>query len=77
MCASTRSSIWEKSAEISTWPGSAMKALRICLPISVRMGMFCRFGSLLLSRPVAATAWLICVCTRPVSGFTSDGSASM
>ena len=29
--------------------------------------MFCRFGSLLLSRPVAATAWLKQVCTRPVS----------
>ena len=39
--------------------------------------MFCRFGSLLLKRPVAATAWLKQVCTRPVSGFTSCGSASM
>ena len=29
--------------------------------------MFCRFGSLLLKRPVAATAWLKQVCTRPVS----------
>ena len=38
--------------------------------------MFCRFGSLLLSRPVAATAWLNVVCTRPVAGFTSAGSAS-
>ena len=54
-----------------------MNALRIWRPISVRIGMFCRFGSLLLRRPVAATAWLICVCTRPVSGFTSVGSASM
>ena len=39
--------------------------------------MFCRFGSLLLRRPVAATAWLKLVCTRPVSGLTSSGSASM
>ena len=39
--------------------------------------MFCRFGSLLLRRPVAATAWLNDVWTRPVSGFTSCGSASM
>ena len=31
--------------------------------------MFCRFGSLLLRRPVAATAWLNDVCTRPVIGF--------
>ena len=37
------------------------------------MGMFCRFGSLLLKRPVAATAWLKQVCTRPVSGLTSCG----
>ena len=39
--------------------------------------MFCRFGSLLLRRPVAATAWLNDVCTRPVAGSTSCGSASM
>ena len=54
-----------------------MKAPRICRPSSVRMGMFCRFGSLLLRRPVAATAWLKLVCTRPVSGLTSTGRASM
>ncbi len=35
--------------------------------------MFCRFGSLLLNRPVAATAWLKQVWTRPVSGSTSCG----
>ena len=35
-----------------------MNALRIWRPISVRIGMFCRLGSLLLNRPVAATAWL-------------------
>ena len=54
-----------------------MKARRISRPISVRIGMFCRLGSLLLRRPVAATAWLNWVCTRPVSGLTSVGSASM
>ena len=54
-----------------------MNARRISRPISVRIGMFCRFGSLLDSRPVAATAWLNDVCTRPVSGLTSCGSASM
>ena len=31
--------------------------------------MFCRFGSLELSRPVAATTWLNEACTRPVSGM--------
>ena len=46
-----------------------MKARRISRPSSVRIGMFCRFGSLLLSRPVAATAWLKHVWTRPVSGI--------
>ena len=43
-----------------------MNARRISRPSSVRIGMFCRFGSLLLRRPVAATAWLNDVCTRPV-----------
>ena len=37
-------------------------ALRRC-----RTGMFCRFGSLDDSRPVAATAWLYDVWMRPVS----------
>ena len=54
-----------------------MNARRISRPSSVRIGMFCRFGSLLLKRPVAATAWLNDVWTRPVAGFTSCGSASM
>ena len=54
-----------------------MNARRISRPSSVRIGMFCRFGSLLLKRPVAATAWLNDVCTRPVCGLTSCGSASM
>ena len=35
-----------------------MKAERISRPSSVRIGMFCRLGSLELSRPVAATTWL-------------------
>ena len=39
--------------------------------------MFWRFGLLDDSRPVAATAWLNDVCSRPVAGFTSAGSASM
>ena len=54
-----------------------MNARRISRPSSVRIGMFCRLGSELLKRPVAATAWLKQVCTRPVSGWTSSGSASM
>ena len=45
-----------------------MKARLILRPSSVRIGMFCRLGSLLLNRPVAATAWLKHVCTRPVWG---------
>ena len=57
-------------------PASATNAARISRPSGVRIGMFCRFGSLLLSRPVAATAWLNVVCTRPVAGLTSAGSAS-
>ena len=35
-----------------------------------------RMGSLELIRPVVASVWLNEVCTRPVSGFTSSGSAS-
>ena len=50
-----------------------MNARRISRPSGVRIGMFCRLGSLLLRRPVAATAWLKQVWTRPVSGFTSCG----
>jgi hypothetical protein len=41
------------------------------------MGMFCRFGLLELSRPVAVTAWLNEVWIRPVRGFISWGNASM
>ena len=57
-------------------PSAGMNARRICWPRSVRDGMFCKFGSLELSRPVAATVWLNDVWTRPVCGFTSAGSAS-
>ncbi len=53
---------------MSTRPGGAMNALRISRPTSVRMGMFCRFGSDELSRPVAATVWLKLAWIRLVSG---------
>jgi hypothetical protein len=33
-----------------------MKAWRIWRPVSVRIGMFCRLGSLLARRPVVAAA---------------------
>ncbi len=46
-------------------------------PSSVRIGMFCRFGSEEESRPVAVTAWLKEVWMRPVSGLTSFGRASV
>ena len=38
-------------------------------PDSVRIGMFCRFGSAELSRPVAAMVWKYVVWMRP-SGAT-------
>ncbi len=41
----------------STWPGGAMKAWRMRRPSAVRIGMFCRLGSVDERRPVAATAW--------------------
>ena len=50
----------------------ATKAERISRPSAVRIGMFCRFGSLELSRPVAATTWLNDVWTRPVAGWISS-----
>ena len=37
-------------------PFSAMKAVRIARPSSVRIGMFCRFGSEEESRPVVVAA---------------------
>ena len=45
-------------------------------PISVRTGMFCRFGFVLLRRPVAATVCWKSVWMRPSSGETAPGSAS-
>ena len=54
-----------------------MNALRISFPFSSRIGIFCRFGLLELRRPVAVTVWLKEVCTRPVRGLMSWGSASM
>ena len=52
---------------------AATKAERISRPSSVRMGMFCRLGSLELRRPVAATTWLNEAWTRPVFGWISVG----
>ena len=57
-------------------PGPATNAARICRPSSVRIGMFCRFGSHELSRPVAAVVWDKLVCTRPVSREINFGSES-
>ena len=37
-------------------PGAAMNALRILRPSSVRIGMFCKFGSEDDSRPVEVAA---------------------
>ena len=48
-------------------PGSATKALRIERPSSVRIGIDWRFGFEVDRRPVAATVWLKCVCSRPSS----------
>src|SRR3974377_2309972 len=45
-----------------------MKAWRMRRPSGVRIGMFCRFGSVEDSRPVAATAWWDDVWIRPVRG---------
>ena len=44
--------------EAPTVRSSPARAWRICLPWSVRAGMFCKFGSDDDSRPVAATVWL-------------------
>ncbi len=42
-----------------------MNASRMRRPSALRIGMFCRLGSLLDSRPVTATACAKVVCTRP------------
>jgi hypothetical protein len=49
-------------------PGGATMARRISRPDSVRIGMFCRLGLLLLRRPVTAPVWLKLVCSRPFAG---------
>ena len=53
-----------------------MKQLRIWRPSSVLIGMFCRFGSVLDSRPVVVAVWLKVVCSRPVASEISVGSES-
>ena len=50
-------------------PGSATKQPRIGRPRSERIGMFCRFGLVLESRPVAARTWLKVVWIRPSLGI--------
>ena len=42
-----------------------MKQARISRPVSVRIGMFCRFGLMLDRRPVAAVVCSNVVCSRP------------
>ena len=53
-----------------------MNAARMRGPIGPLIGMFCKLGSLLESRPVAATAWWYVVWMRPVRGLINRGSAS-
>ena len=54
-----------------------MKQVRSFRPSSVRMGMFCKFGSVEANRPVEAAASENEVCTRPVRGETAATSASV
>ena len=65
------------SKRMKRHPSSGTKAFLISFPSSPRMGMFCRFGSLEESRPVAVTHWLNDVCICPVLGLMSFGSASI
>ena len=53
-----------------------MNAERIWRPRSVRIGIDCRFGFVVDSRPVAATAWLNVVWSRPSRSEINDGSGS-
>ena len=53
-----------------------MKQLRIWRPSSVRIGMFCRLGLVLDSRPVVVAVWLKVVCSRPVASEIRAGSES-
>jgi hypothetical protein len=57
-------------------PSAATNAERIRRPSSVRMGIDWRFGLVVDSRPVAATAWLIVVWRRPSRSSISPGSGS-
>ena len=58
---------------MSTWPASsAVNALRSCLPGSLRTGMFCRFGSVQLMRPVAVTVCWKWQCMRPSSAISGS-----
>ena len=72
--AATRSANSRRSRVVQ--PSCGMNALRSCAPCSVRAGIFCKFGSLELRRPVSAAAWLNDVWTRPVFPFTSVGRTS-
>jgi hypothetical protein len=40
----------------------------------VRIGIACRFGFVVESRPVDATVWLKVVCSRASVSESSDGS---
>jgi hypothetical protein len=57
-------------------PGAGMNPARISSPRGVRTGMFWRFGSDELRRPVAAPVWLKLVWMRPVVALTRAGSTS-
>ena len=54
-------------------------ASRIRRPASVRIGMFCRFGSVDDSRPVAAMVWLNVVWMRPsaATDFSSPSTVTL
>ena len=56
---------------------SATNASRIFLPSSLRIGMFCKLGSVEASRPVLVPAIEYEVCTRPVSGWICSCNASV
>ena len=58
-------------------PGAAMNQARMRRPAAVRIGMFCRLGSLDAKRPVTAVVCEYVVCTRPVAGLMLFGSLSV
>ena len=60
----------------SRCPSSATNAERISRPSSVRIGIAWRFGFEVDSRPVAATAWLKVVWSRPSCSEISEGSGT-